>query len=241
MAKTSDIWEYIDPDIEDSKLTELEPPVEPKVEDMCRRATPESVDTAQIGLPITCVDLTTSEFQLYNFLMNQYQLKEKRYTTKKNHIENMRFQIQQSISKDHLIYTTDCLITHNILVSLKRRFQPNTKVRERQLIREYQALKTFDHTTLVEPWLLRWDVVVRKCQKVDLPETQGNRPLFHFIEAIQGKYPTFFSIWNIRLIEGSHNIELHQLIQIFQDYLKSLNPRAIYIKHIAFLVFSELD
>ena len=46
VAKKSDIWEYIDPDIEDSKLTKLEPPVEPKVEDVHRRVTPESVDTA---------------------------------------------------------------------------------------------------------------------------------------------------------------------------------------------------
>ena len=151
VAKKSDIWEYIDPDIEDSKLTKLEPPVEPKVEDVHRRVTPESVDTAQTEPQITWKDLTTSEFQLYSFLINQYQYQEKKYTTKKTLIEDMRFQIQQSISKDHLIYTTNCPTTHDILVSLKRRFQPSTKIRERQLIREYQALKTFSYTTLVEP------------------------------------------------------------------------------------------
>ncbi|KIM94232.1 hypothetical protein OIDMADRAFT_136538, partial [Oidiodendron maius Zn] len=239
VAKKSDIWEYIDPEVEDSKLTKLEPPVEPKLKDVYQRVTPESIETAQTELQITWKDLTTSEFQLYSFLTSQYQYKEKKYMAKKTLIEDMRFQIQQSISKDHLIYTTNCLTTHDILVSLKRRFQPSTKIRERQLIREYQALKTFDYTTLVEPWLLRWDMVVRKCQKIDLPETQGSRPLFDFIEAIQGKYPTFFSIWNIRLIEGSHDIELYQLIQVFRDHQKSLNPRATHAKHTAFLAFAR--
>ena len=145
VAKGSDIWEYINPDIEDSKLTKLEPTVEPKFEDVHRRATPEastiSAETAQIEPRITLKDLTTSEFQIYSFLTSQFQYQEEKYMAKKTLIEDMGYQIQQSISKDHLIFTIDCLTTHDILVSLKRRFQPNIKVRERQLIREYRALK----------------------------------------------------------------------------------------------------
>ena len=72
VAKKSDIQEYIDPDIEDSKLMKLEPPVEPKVEDVYRQVIPESVDIAQTELQIIQKDLTTSEFQLYSFLNNQY-------------------------------------------------------------------------------------------------------------------------------------------------------------------------
>ena len=185
-------------------------------------------------------DLSATEIQHYTFLSSQYIQKEKKYQAKRSLIEDMRFQIQQSIKKDFLIYTTGCLTTYDILVSLKQRFQPSTKIRERQLIREYQALKTISSTTLIEPWLLSWDNIVRKCKRVDLPETQSTRPLFDFIEALQGQFPTFFAIWNIRLIEGSRNIELYELIQLFRDHQKSLNPRTSRGKHQAFISFGEL-
>jgi hypothetical protein len=78
----------------------------------------------------------------------------------------------------------------------------------------------------------------------EMPENQSSRdtgrPLFDFIEALQGKYPTFFLIWNIRWIEGSQNIELFQLIQLFRDHQKSLNPRRQHAKHHAFLTFGEI-
>ena len=216
MAKRSHIWQYINPDIEVSELTTLEPPVRPKFKDVHQRVTPEasnmSTETAQSELPITLRDLTTSEIQLYTLLMNQYQFEYKEHVARQTLVEDMRFQIQQSIIKDYLIYTTNCATTYDILVSLKKRFQPSTEARERQLIREYQDLKTFSQTTLVEPWLVNWERTVKRCQEVNLAETQGNRPLFSFIEAIQSLYPTFFSIWNIRLVEGSHDIELFQLI-----------------------------
>ena len=69
--------------------------------------------------------------------MSQYQYEKKKYLAEKVLINDTEFQIQPSIARDFLIYTTNCLTTYEIMVRLKRRFQASTKIRERQLIGEY--------------------------------------------------------------------------------------------------------
>jgi hypothetical protein len=236
VGRKSDIWDYINPNTPRLALPALLTPTEPQFEDVCPR--PEgSTD------PITLNDLNANQLSRFNFLISQFNIKEKKYYAKKALIDDMRYQIQQTVQVEHFVYTTGCETTYDILVNLKKRFEPSTTIRERQLIREYNALKRLDATTQIEPWLMQWDVIVRKCQRIGLPETQGSRPSFDFIESIQDRFPTFFSIWQIRLIEEEDHThtELFKLVQTFRDHLKSLKPTATRGKHTAFATFQDIQ
>jgi hypothetical protein len=237
VGRKSDIWDYINPNTPRLALPTLQAPKEPQFEDVHPR-TDDDTD------PITLNDLNANQLGRFNFLISQFNIKEKKYYAKKALIDDMRYQIQQTVQVDHFVYTTGCETTYDILVNLKTRFEPSTTIRERQLIREYNALKKLDSTTQIEPWLMQWDVIVRKCQRIELPETQGSRSLFDFIESIQERFPTFFSIWQIRLIEEEDNTQttqLFKLIQTFRDHLKSLKPTATRGKHTAFATFQDIQ
>jgi hypothetical protein len=218
-------------------LPTLQAPTEPQFEDVC----PQIDGNTD---PITLIDLNANQLSRFNFLISQFNIKEKKYYAKKALIDDMRHQIQQTVQVEHFVYTTGCETTYDVLVNLKTRFEPSTTIRERQLIREYNALKQLDSTTQIEPWLMKWDVIVRKCQRISLPEAQGSRPAFDFIESIQDRFPTFFSIWQIRLIEEedhTHTTELFKLVQTFRDHLKSLKPTATRGKHTAFATFQDIQ
>jgi hypothetical protein len=234
VARTADIWEYIDPEVRSEDIPKLSPPKEPRIEDvLVGSETPSSTETEPQADPLQ--NITPLQFQKLSYLTNQYQVKEKRYLAKKALIQDMRAAIYQSILADYVTYTSDCVTTHEIIRKLRDRFKPSTQARERQLIREYHSLRQADKAQKYEPWLLQWDIIVKKCRNINLPETQGSRPLFDFVEALQADHPTFFAVWNIRLIEGSHLPEVHQLINIFRDYLKSINPAAKHAKRTAFM------
>ena len=134
VGRKSDIWDYINPNTPRLALPTLQAPTEPRFEDVC----PQIDGNTD---PITLNDLNANQLSRFNFLISQYNIKEKKYYAKKALIDDMRYQIQQTVQVEHFVYTTGCETTYDVLVNLKKRFEPSTTIRERQLIREYNALK----------------------------------------------------------------------------------------------------
>jgi hypothetical protein len=231
VAKKADIWNYINPTTQKDELPQLTEPLEPQPEEFSRS-----------GNTTGSQDLTDSEFTRYSFEYNRYNIKLKAYQLKKAQIDDMRYQIQHSIDKAHIIYTQRCDTTYDILVSLKSEFQPTSGAREQQLIRQFNNLRKVDNSTNIDKWLSDWRVLILKGQQINLPDTQGMRPLFDIVQALQDRYSTFYGVWYQKLLRKQQKgttIELSELTYHLKEHIRSLKPTTTRGKHSAFATFQE--
>jgi hypothetical protein len=209
------IWDFINPDTPEAELPKLTMPKEPTYSDI-RPPTGNQP-------PTEYEDLTAGQVSQFQYQLTRFLNAEKRFLSQEQALSDIRARIQASVSTDAFIYTTKCPRAYNMLTNLKVSFCPNTRQREQQLRDQYRAISTLTSTQEVEPWIHKWESVVKNCQDIDLPDTQNDRPQHDFVRATRDRYPTFYSFQNGQLIRGDI-VELRFLIRQFRDHIRTEEP-----------------
>src|SRR6266850_194316 len=210
IAEGKDIWEFINPNTPSASLPEFTRPVAPKPGDVKAGAT--SVE-----------GLTPAELDDLKEQRKDYRIADQRYNTKREALGSLRAIIQSSVSEGNLVYTFGCDTVYDILVSLKTRFAPTTKARERQLIHQYQQLRKLSKTADIDEWLLKWETTYTQCKKFDLPDVQGSRAIYDFVDAADQIHSGFADYWinHLREIDDDRILSLYEIVQRFRDYRMS--------------------
>ena len=219
------IWEFINPGTLEAELPKLTMPKEPTYSDI----KPPVADK-----PLTeYEDLNPGQISRFNYQLTRFLNAEKRFLVQEQALLDIRARIQASVSTDAFIHTTKCPRAYDMLSNLKVEYCPNSRQREQQLRDKYRALNTLTSTEEVEPWIHKWESVVKHCQEINLPDTQNDRPQHDFVRATRDRYPAFYTFQNGQLIRGDI-VELRVLIRQFRDHLRTEEPAEPRGQHGAF-------
>jgi len=91
-----------------------------------------------------------------------------------------------------------------MLIGVKQRVAPTNQAQKLELSNQYHKMKMPPRNQDLETWLQQWEKVYKKCKDLKLPDVEGDRPLYSFLNAISTTAPEFSNIWmiNIPLFDG---------------------------------------
>ena len=135
-AEQYGIWEYCNPDIEQSKLTELIKPSAPK--------------TTSYNNTTSFANLSADERAAFQFEYKLYECDLAEYTVKKKALGLLSAEIAKTVSKDSLFHIYDCFQAGERLRKLKRVFAPSDATRSRELLAKYKDLQQTQRGKQVE-------------------------------------------------------------------------------------------
>ena len=102
------------------------------------------------------------------------------------------------------------------------------QARERQLIYDYQALKKAPKSLDIDEWLLQWEGTYTQCQKYKLPDVQGSRAVYDFVDAAGQVHPGFTDYWanHLRRLPEEEIPSLYEIVQLFREYNMTNSSRS---------------
>lgn len=220
-AIASDIWNLVNPSIPNPST--LEEPPAPKPTDVNPQKTTFSA-------------LDEDEKEELRELQRERKRNLNRYDRRKQALATLRTRIQETVTRANLSYTFNCETVYDMLVKLQKRFSPTDEAREWEVIQRYRKLMTSPHNRAIEPWLQDWEKTYDDCRRLELPDTDGNRPARDFIYAVDNIEPGFTSYWRNRLHESKIELDFHEIIQKFREY-RIESPERRFADNTAFSTF----
>jgi hypothetical protein len=198
------VWNYIDPDQSDRPV--LSEPTGPDP------TTYASASVASQALDeereVDFGQLTPTQKTEYRFAWDRYQHQLKQYQSRRNGISEVYNWVSTSISPRCRIYIARCTELPEVLDKLKAKIQPTDHAYELSIIKAYSRIKTIAKNQKIEDWIDRWEEALEKATLLGLPEVQGDRPIWDFLEAIKPINPYFYQVYLQQMNDaGDRNID----------------------------------
>jgi hypothetical protein len=215
-AVGGEVWEFVDPATAKDTLPALTEPAIP---------IPQNVNPDKTSL----TQLDADEKEELKFQRLTYKRKIATYDRQKAAMAALRSFIQETITRTYLTYTFNCDTPHDMLVALKQRVAPTDQAKKIELINQYQKLKEAPHSQNLDTWLQQWEKTYKKCKQLKLPDVEGDRPLYDFLNAISGIAPEFTNVWTIniqmKLDSGETLPDLYKIVELFRNNRRLSNAR----------------
>jgi hypothetical protein len=144
-----------------------------------------TLSTAKDGAT-TFSDLTATEQSYYKILLDEHKDNVREFEQQERALNEIYALISDTLARPLRTYTRDLDSPHDILRALRKRLEPTSFARKADLSKEYQALKQVDKHTNVDNWLMKWETTYAAAVKVNLPDIQGQQPLWDFLTAVKG-------------------------------------------------------
>ncbi len=210
-AKNNKVWQYVDPSKKKDDLPKLEPPNRPTPADVRPTAT-------------TISDLDQKQLTAYNQLYAKYKDDLRVHQKQEQAISNISDYIVRTTSIAYLPLINGLRTVHERLQVLKHALAPTTSGHKRDALVQYTALKTYNKRQNVDKWLNSWRNAYKLAEQLELPDVQGYRPHYDFIQAIRPIAPTFAGALEANLIrrEGKDKDppSIIQLIEEFKEHYR---------------------
>ena len=220
-ALAGKVWDYVDPSKD--QVPALEEPLPPQPSDVNAQAT-------------TFGQLTQEEREEYRMLRQDYKWQRDLYDKRDNALSSLRTSIQSSVSRSCLHYTFGTSSAREMLIELQKRLQPTDQLRELDLTARYQKLKKAPKGQDLDTWLQNWEKVYHDCNKINLPDVQGTRPVRDFLRAVATVIPEFSTYWinDIAKTQGQNAPDLYRIVELFRDHRRHLATQKGQISQSAF-------
>ena len=140
IAKTNEVWEYIDPATKKDDLPKLEPPKRPTPKDILPTAT-------------SITQLDQNQFAIYSQLYTEYKDDLRVHEKQKQAINGISNYIVRSTSVAYLPLIDGLDTVHERLQELKKALAPTTSGRKHDVLIQYTALKAYDTNQSMDKWL----------------------------------------------------------------------------------------
>jgi hypothetical protein len=144
-----------------------------------------TLSTAKDGAT-TFSDLTATEQSYYKILLDEHKENVREFEQQERALNEIFALISDTLARPLRTYTRDLDSPHDILRALRKRLEPTSFARKADLSKEYQALKLVDKHTNVDNWLMKWETTYAAAVKINLPDIQGQQPLWDFLTAVKG-------------------------------------------------------
>ena len=131
-------------------------------------------------------ELNASEQSYYKILLDEHKDNVREFEQQEKALNEIYALISDTLARPLRTYTRDLDSPHDILRALRKRLEPTSFARKADLSKEYQALKQVDKHTNVDSWLMKWETTYTAAVKVNLPDIQGQQPIWDFLTAVKG-------------------------------------------------------
>jgi hypothetical protein len=205
-AKTNEVWKYIDPSKKKDKLPTLEPPKRPTAADVRPMAT-------------SLTQLEQDQFAIYNQLYTEYKDDLRIYQKQKQAINDISNYIVRTTSVAYLPLIDDLDTVYKRLKALKKALAPTTSGRKHDVLIQYTALKAYNTTQSINKWLNSWRNVYKLAEQLELPDVQGFRPHYDFVQAIKPISSSFAGALEVDLIRKERkNKAAPSIIDLIEEF-----------------------
>jgi hypothetical protein len=131
-------------------------------------------------------DLSAAEQTYYKILLDEHKDNVREFEHQERALNEIYALISDTLALPLRTYTRDLDSPHDILRALRKRLEPTSFARKADLSKEYQALKQVDKHSNVDNWLVKWETTYVASVKMNLPDIQGQQPLWDFLTAVKG-------------------------------------------------------
>jgi hypothetical protein len=208
-ATTNEVWQYIDPSTKKDDLPKLEPPKRPTPKDVLPTAT-------------SIAQLDQIKLTAYNQLYAEYKDDLRVHEKKKQAINDISNYIVRTTSVAYLPLIDGLNTIHERLKALKTALAPTSSGRKHDVLIQYTALKAYNKKQNIEKWLNSWRNVYKLAEQLKLPDVQGFRPHYDFVQAIKPISSSFAGALEVDLIHKERKDEealsIIDLIKEFKEH-----------------------
>ena len=206
IAKTNEVWEYIDPATKKDDLPKLEPPKRPTPKDILLTA-------------ILITQLDQNQFAIYSQLYTEYKDDLRVHEKQKQAINGISNYIVCSISVAYLPLIDGLDMVHERLQELKKALAPTTSGQKHDVLIQYTALKAYDTNQSMDKWLNDWRNIYKLAEQLELPDVQGYRPHYDFVRAIKPISSSFAGALEVNLIRKERkNKAAPSIVDLIEEF-----------------------
>jgi hypothetical protein len=193
----------------------------------------ESVESIELDLFIfftikidatNSTDLSIDEQRDLAILRKDYKNQMRKYKKRIDALKNLNIFILTSVDRFNLIYLRDQKTIHQKLSVLKKRLISTNRVRRLEMIRKYKDLqKALKHQQLNQ-WLLNWEKIYAKTERLNLFDVQKNRCAYDFLNALRTMNLSFVSdketILNHEMNQKKSSTSIRNILEEFRNHLR---------------------
>jgi hypothetical protein len=134
---------------------------------------------------INSIDLSIDEQRDFAILREDYKNQMRRYRKKIDALKNLNIFILTSVDRFNLIYLRDQKTIHQKLSILKKRLASTSRIRRLEIVRKYKNLqRAFKHQQMNQ-WLLNWEKIYAKTERLNLFDVQNDRCAYDFLNSLR--------------------------------------------------------
>ncbi len=213
----------------------------------------ESVESIEFDLSIfftikidafNSTDLSIDEQRDLAILREDYKNQMRRYREKIDALKNLNIFILTSVDRFNLIYLRDQKTIHQKLSTLKKRFASTNRIRRLEIARKYKNLQRAFKQQQMNQWLLNWEKIYAKTERLNLFDVQNDRCAYDFLNSLRTMNLSFVfdrkTILNHEMNQSKFSTSIKDLLKEFRNHLRI--TRAIITKkaiHEAFVTLQS--
>ncbi len=77
----------------------------------------------------------------------------------------------------------------------------------------------------IDTWLMKWETTYEQCVQQKLPEVEGRRPMYDFLNAISRIARGFADVLHVKLLDEEASYDVIEIVKMFRDYSRVTNHR----------------
>ena len=230
-----DIWQYIEPTLDDKTGKPLPLPVLPPTKPTIPRVKDVKSDAETVR------DLDPNGVQALKALQATYKDDEKVYQEYLKARKEINDFIMRTVSLSNHIYMRNSDGVRQKIIDLKKHLAPTDEARELELSTLYSQLKKAPSNQDIDQWLRRWETTYADAVAIKLPEVQEKRPVYDFLGAVQSLDAGFASTQRALIYSKIKNPTLYDIVEEFRNTRRLTVAREKAETHSAFATFKGLD
>ncbi|RKF54285.1 hypothetical protein OnM2_099048 [Erysiphe neolycopersici] len=200
-ALKHNVWQFVDPEINEYDRPKLVIPVKP---------TPEDVKDPKEGSVVTNFsELDAEEREEFRDLKEEYNTKKRMCKKQTEAPADLRFRIQETVHISNFTYTKGCSSVYEMLRNLADKFLPSDAHRKQELKLKW---KNLPHS---------WETAYNELIHYKVKTLDDTEPIYDFLNALN----TFDSYAHTKRVSLTDGVEIGfcQLLSNFRNYYRSIS------------------
>ncbi len=171
-------------------------------------------------------DLSTGQQRDLAILRKDHKETLRTYRERTEALKNLNLFILTSVDRSNLLYLRDQITVFQKLLALKKRLAFTNRIRELEVIRKYKDLQQVPKrdSRQLDQWLLEWKRVYAETARLNLPDVQGDRCVYDFLNALRTVNVAFVvgreAILNYEIRQGKTS-SIKDLLENFRNHLRT--------------------
>ncbi len=167
----------------------------------------------------------------------------RKYKERIDALKNLNIFILTSVDRFNLIYLRNQKTIHQKLSILKKRLASTNRIRRLEIVRKYKDLQKALKHQQMNQWLLNWEKIYAKTERLNLFDMQNDRCAYNFLNSLRTMNLSFVfdkkTILNHEMHQSKSSTSIKDLLKEFRNHLRI--ARALITKRATHEAFATLQ